>query len=965
MPAQRGNFVRTAEWRSAREFAVTAPQRTEPAALAITGEAGAGKSNLWRAAVAEAAGRGCRVLRSEPSASEADTPFAGLSDLLAGVVSLVESGIPQPQREALDVALLARPAGEQPPPAHAIGRGVLAALNALVSAGPVLLAVDDVQWLDTGSMDALVFALRRIAGAPSAGPADGRPALSLLLAARTEAPADPLTVGTPSPPDGWRRLLAAFPPAAAAELVLEPLALDQVQGLLPATATIAQARLVTAQSRGNPFWAREIWSSIATTTAPAEVSPAGEAPVPPRARAALAGRLKRSLSPPAAEALAVVAAAGRITVPDALAAMEDVADSAAAIDSAVEAGVVIETEGRLAPAHPLIGATAVEAVPPDRQAALYRRLAAVSASPERRAQFTALAAAAQGTMPDQAVADALDAAAEAAAAKAAYAAAAKFAAQSVRFTPPGDEAELIRRRIRAGELFDMANELTEALEQFDAVDLNALTTTDAERVLPRLADLLDVLHGEAAARSLITRSLESATGDRPRAVLQSLAADIWYGVPGQRRAAAAEAIAHAEAAGPEANASLHRALVNLVGAKCGECEGVDEALLTRAEQLERIVPGIPLYEVADGFRNLCYRYTEQLDIARAAALRLVSRARDAGDDWALSLYLSQFALTEELAGDYQAAKAALDDSNGIAAAYDWPEHPALFEPQCELLIANGNLDEARRIADEHLPDEPDQPIRSRFMGASLRGKASAWAGDAATAVRYLELAARYADELGWLDPGQRSRVDCLLAEAHVATGQPAKAAEVSARLRGLGARMNRPTLVGDACRIDALAAAAAGDQPDHLDAAAEHARAAVAAHERSQLRTELAHSLLVLGQIERRRKARTESRAALRRAHDLAVALGHEPLLAQINAELPTSALSRAESVLTAAEQRVAEQIAKGSTNREAAAELFLSVRTVETHVASIYRKLGVRTRSDLRRTLGARTVETPLPVED
>jgi DNA-binding NarL/FixJ family response regulator len=69
--------------------------------------------------------------------------------------------------------------------------------------------------------------------------------------------------------------------------------------------------------------------------------------------------------------------------------------------------------------------------------------------------------------------------------------------------------------------------------------------------------------------------------------------------------------------------------------------------------------------------------------------------------------------------------------------------------------------------------------------------------------------------------------------------------------------------------------------------------------------------------------------------------------------------------MLTAAEQRVAEQIAKGSTNREAAAELFLSVRTVETHVASIYRKLGVRNRSDLRRALSARTVETPLPAED
>jgi DNA-binding CsgD family transcriptional regulator len=961
--------VRTAEWRSAREFAVTATRRAGPAALAITGEAGAGKSNLWRAAVAEAAGCGCRVLRSEPSASEADTPFAGLSDLLAGVVPLVASGIPEPQRAALGVALLSRPAseqlpaGEEPPAAHAIGRGVLAVLNALVSAGPVFLAVDDVQWLDAGSMDALVFALRRIASVPPSGPAGARPSLSLLLAARTEAPADPLTIGTPSPPDGWRRLLAAFP--APEELPLEPLALDQVQNLLPATATVAQARLVATQSRGNPFWAREIWSSIATTTAPAAISPAGEAPVPPRARAALAGRLKRSLSPPAAEALAVVAAAGRISVPDALATMEDVADSAAAIDSAVVAGVVIETEGRLAPAHPLIGATAVEAVPPDRRATLYRRLAAVSASTERRAQFTALAAAAQGTMPDEAVARALDAAAEAAASKTAYVAAGKFAAQAVRFTPPGDAATLVRRRIRAGELLDSAGEFTEALRHFDDLDLDALTTAEAERVLPRLADLLEFLHGQAAATTLITRSLASAgDDDRRQALLLSLASDTWYGVPGGRRDAAIAAIARAETAGSDANASLHRALVNLVAAKVSGGESVDEALLGRAERLERIVPGIPMYEVADAFRNWWYQYTEKLDIARAALLRLVSRARDTGDDWALSLFLAQLALTEELNGDYVTAELALTEAESVAATYDWPKGATVIEPRCGMLIASGNLEEAHQLADEHLPDEPDRPLAGRFLGACLRGKINAWRGNPTAAVRCFQLAAAYADELDWVDPGQRSWIDPALAYAYVETGEPARAAEISAWLRDLGTRMNRPTLVGDACRIDALIAAG-GEGPDALDAAAEYAQAAVAAHERSQLRIELARSLLVLGHIERRLKARTEARAALRRAHDLAATIGHQPLIAQINAELPTSALPRAETMLTAAEQRVAEQIAKGSTNREAAAELFLSVRTVETHVASIYRKLGVRTRSDLRRTLTARAVETPLPVED
>ena len=144
-----------------------------------------------------------------------------------------------------------------------------------------------------------------------------------------------------------------------------------------------------------------------------------------------------------------------------------------------------------------------------------------------------------------------------------------------------------------------------------------------------------------------------------------------------------------------------------------------------------------------------------------------------------------------------------------------------------------------------------------------------------------------------------------------------------------------------------MAAAAGG-----LEAAAGSARAAVAAHGLSPLRPEHARSLLVLGQIERRRKARQLSRAALRRAFDLAAEMGHRPLLAQVEREMPLVAAARAGNELTAAERRVVGLVAAGASNRDAAAALFVSVRTVETHVASIYRKLGVRTRAELARAL-------------
>lgn len=244
--------------------------------------------------------------------------------------------------------------------------------------------------------------------------------------------------------------------------------------------------------------------------------------------------------------------------------------------------------------------------------------------------------------------------------------------------------------------------------------------------------------------------------------------------------------------------------------------------------------------------------------------------------------------------------------------------------------------------------KPGSSISAARMGACVRGKVSSWRGDPAAAVRHFERAASYADQRALADPGVRDRLDPLLAEAYVTVGRPDEARRISAWLREVGERLGRRALAGDAHRIDALIQAEAGD----LDAAAESARAAVTQHGSSPLRVELARSLLALGRIERRRKARKQARDALIRARELAAQIGHRPLRAQIERELPLVAAARSGTDLTAAERRVAELVAAGATNRDAAAELFVSVRTVEAHVASIYRKLGVRTRAQLARRL-------------
>jgi len=918
-----GDLVRSAEWQQVRGFAEIA--RAAPAALAVQGEAGAGKSTLWQAGVNVAVAAGYRLLRSEPSASETDLSFVGLSDLLAGVLPLVADQIPGPQREALEIALLLRPAGDEPPTARAVGLAVLAALRGCLSEGPVLVAIDDVQWLDEASLEALTFALRRVADGP----------LSLLVAARTEAAADPLTAGAPPPSRGWRDLLAAMP---AAEVIdLAPLDMWQIQNLLPRTVTAAQAREVARQSRGNPFWAIQVSASLE----------GAESQVPPLARA-LTDRLSRSLSPGAAAALAAVAAAGRIGVAEALEVLKDLTDPAAALDAAVLAGVVVETGDRLSAAHPLIAAAAVELLPPARRAQLYRRLAEVWSNPERYAHFAALAA---GPGPDQAVAEALDAAAADAHARAANAAAAQFATQALAFTPGSDEDALVRRRIRAAELLPLAGDVERALEYVEMLDIHRLALPDLERALPLLIDITDLVRGAPAAAAIVRDAIAAAgTDPRRRALVLAQASEVGSGLPGERRAAAIEAISCAEAAGASADAALHRALINLVAIKVVAAEGLDAELLDRAAHLEAGLPGLRLYDTADLHHGLWSRFVEDLDTARAALQRSIARARDAGADLVLCTFLSYLAATEELAGDYAAAAAAVDAAAAAAAWHDWPPSPWVLGPRCELLIRNGDLDGVLRIVAEHLPDDDSVPPVMRYVGACLRGKASAWRGDPEATVRHLERAAECAEQLDWADPAVRDHLDSLLAEAYVAVGRTDDALRISAWLRGLGERLGRPALTGDAHRIDALICAEAGD----LAAAAAAARAAVAAHESSPLRPELARSLLVLGRIERRCRARRQSREALARARELAAEMGHMPLLAEIEKELPRVAAERSGTELTATERRVADLIAVGATNRDAAAALFVSVRTIETHVASIYRKLGVRTRAELARRLAA-----------
>ena len=275
------------------------------------------------------------------------------------------------------------------------------------------------------------------------------------------------------------------------------------------------------------------------------------------------------------------------------------------------------------------------------------------------------------------------------------------------------------------------------------LDIDRLATADLERALPLLVDVTDLVHGAAAATAHRHPRRSTPPGQIPAG-----ARWCWRWPPMWSTASAAAAGRRhrgdqlRRGGRPAADAALHRALVNLVVAKVTAAEGLDTALLDRAERLEAGLPAARLHDTADLHRGLWSRYVEDLDTARAALQRCIARARDVGDDFALSTFLCYLAATEELAGDYAGRRgragggrrdrrlvrlAAVTLASGTALrAADRGRGPGRRAPP-------------RRRASARRREPPD--VTARFMGACVRGKVSAWRGDAAAAVRHLELAA--------------------------------------------------------------------------------------------------------------------------------------------------------------------------------------------------------------------------------
>jgi DNA-binding CsgD family transcriptional regulator len=892
-----------------------------PAALRLVGDAGMGKTTLWSSGIELALERGVRVLAARPAAAERELPFTVLSDLLGGVLDEVLDVLPSPQARALRVALLLEEPHGAPPDERVIGASLVSALRALGAAQPLLLAADDAHWLDPASAAVLAFAWRRLTTEP----------VGLLLAHRFDEP-------LPGP-------LAAL---RAPSLSVGPLGPDDVHHLLRSRLGLVfprpALRRLHAASAGNPFLALELGRAYDGRRA--MLAEGRAPPLPAGLLELVAGRIAE-VPPATRDLLAAVAALPRPTLAHArrLGAADEVIRPALAAH-------ILELDGeRLRFSHPLLAAAAYEALDPLARRALQRRLADMADGEAERAGHLALAA----DGPDEKVADALERAGAQALERGAGGAAAELAQQALNLTPPAAAPARDRRAMRAAQCHWTAGDTRRArcvLE--DAVTHGSSREARAEALTElawvHLFQAEQPRGAELARRALV--DLDDASPARAHA-LNCLSSALTFMLEDLERAAelSAQALALAGSRGDVVARSENLCGLGYVGAILGRPRA--RAALREAERLgprawgPRVVgwPGIHIAAVS--------MWTDRHDDAVTRYRALHEEALERGDEGSVATILCRLALAEFLAGRWPPAEAtataALD-----AAAQAGERQPEAIARACRALVraSAGRSADARADAGAALAIAGERSIGFARMHAT-------WAlatldllderpGEAAARLGPLRTALVAA---GVAEPGVMPFVADEI-EAQVACGRMAAAEDALTWLEERGHALGRASARAGAARGRGLLEGARGRH----DAAVAAFERALEWHAGVQAPFERARTLLHLGSAQRRTGRRRQARASLDEARRAFETLGAAPWSERASAELGSISGRRdGGSQLTATEGRVAALVADGRTNKEIAAALFLSPRTVESHLHHVFAKLGVRSRTELARLVLAR----------
>ncbi|GEM_PF-108461 len=883
-------------------------------ALTLTGAPGIGKTTLWREGLRRAAGRGYRVLAARPSQAERALSFAGLADLLEQLPAGAIESLAPVQRRAIEVALLRAEAGPGPP-GRAAHAAMLSLVRQLAGVGPVLIAVDDAQWLDDATAEILAFALRRLERLP----------VGVLSTVRVED-GRPETFDSVVPA-GQRRDLMIGPLGVAA---LHVIVRQRLRRPLPRPVLV---RVVTSCG-GNPFYALEIARELERTGIP----PPGEPlPVPGELQGLLRSRMAR-LPRRTRDALLEAACQSQPT-----AATVDLE----AIAPGEETGIVfLERTGRLRFSHPLLAAAVREAAPMARRRAVHRRLAALAADAEERARHLAAAA----TGPDDAVAAALDAAVDQAARRGALAAARELARRAVELTADPSGSLATWRAIRfaehcvlgGGDPAEARAVLQARLPGCPPGDLRA------ELRLKIAWAMREEGRATEGYRDLCEAFTETTD---PRLTARLHLQAIWMAeadpVHGMRHCDAALALLD-EAADPGTFSSLlmHRAYLRLISGG-----GADDEAIERGRRIEERA-------VRDGLTDrspvpVIWPLLKD-DLARAAKVHAehLEWARQAGQqplEQSMASFLSQIEL---LRGDWEAAArwaATLADMvEQSGSQFYWFNH----------LIARGMVDahagrhdlaaaagaQALSIA-AAAGDEPREADARQLLGFVALS-----ANDPGGAARHLVAADRILTGLGQVEPAQY-RFHPDLIEALIGIGELDAAAGHVRRLGDRARVLPRPWTLATGMRCRGLLLAARGDIPGAVAAMRESLKH----HEDLQMPFERGRTLLAYGQVLRRGNERRRARSALDEALAIFTRLGAPAWADRARGDLRRIPVRRSAAGLTGTEEQIARLAAAGLTNRQIAERAFVSPKTVEAILTRAYAKLGVRSRVQLAQVMARR----------
>ncbi|WP_460070775.1 AAA family ATPase [Streptomyces sp. YKOK-I1] len=912
-------------------FTSARDQLARGGSVLLHGPAGIGKSTVLRALAADYGDAAHTVLRCSATESESHLPFLALADLFGLVLDEISDKLPAAQRTALESALTGRGESTLQRDGLALRLAVLSALRALAASGPVLLVADDLQWLDSASAELLGFAARRLGDTP----------VQLLCAVRTEG-------------QEYDRHLRASPPDTLA-VRLNPLSRAQVSALLDHRGYTdlprSTVREIHRTSGGNPLFALELGRALGENPTPPR--PGEPLPVPTSLRALVLSRLDM-LSDEARRTLLVASAGARPTLALLHAAGRENAEAETAQAAALGL-LATEPEGPAVRfAHPLISAALYAEAPVQERRAAHAALSTAASDPIERARNLALAT--TGTDPE--VAARLAEAAALARDRGAPSVAASLGLLAARHTPPDGTPPPDEHRLKAAEDAITAGEVDLARDIAREVLTRATVPADRIRAWEVVIESAGQALGDVDA--VFPQALADA-GDDPRLLAlvhyhlawRKLIVEGDFSEARQEAAHAAELAARGDDRRTELMALSFQASTETLMGHPNAPTTIKRALREPQD------PYVACHHNGVGaarFRWLLM--SDQLPEARATITALLREVRRRGMVES-EVHFQRFLAETELRSGHcgraldlsrESLRLARDSGIGLGAS-------AMLASLAE--ASGGDLDRAlvlAREAADRAEEDGDQMYLSRALAAL--GHAQLVAGDAAAAVGSLRRVRELETGLRITDPA-RGRWHGDLAEALVRVGEPGEAQDVIDVAREQALRLGRESVLAVLDRAEALVRAAHGDHEGAL------ARLTSVQDRLAKLGygLEEARAAFALARLRAPRPGPTsydEAARLFRRCRAL-------PWLRQVDAAAAAGAgepvpvapqgppASDALEGLAAMERQVAALVMEGATNREIAARLFISVKTVEATLTRVYRKLGIRSRVDIVRLAAGR----------